>query len=204
MDRRTRGPGAQHELRREQIADAVLTIVAERGLAAVSLSEVAAQAGISPGRVQHYFPAKQQLIEAAFDRGNELSSARIRLRVGGDPGSAAPRTVLTTVLTELIPYDDATRAHMRVRQSFHALAFADEAIAARLRALYADFHRQLAGLLSADQRAGRAVADDPREAVLSLTALAEGLAAYVLIDLTPAATARERLLRAVAALYTDL
>ncbi|MGW0481786.1 TetR/AcrR family transcriptional regulator [Nonomuraea sp. NPDC003214] len=197
-----RGPGAHHEQRRAEIADAVLAIVAERGLAAVSLTEVAAQAGISPGRVQHYFPAKRQLLEAAFERGNDLSSARIHAKAGADLQAAEPRLVLTTVLGELIPYDAATEAHMRVRQSFHAFAFAEEAIAARLRVLYADFHRRLADLITRDQQAGRVPAAlDPHTTALTLVALAEGLAAYVLTGVTPAPTARAQLLTAVADLY---
>ncbi|UBU08642.1 TetR/AcrR family transcriptional regulator [Nonomuraea gerenzanensis] len=201
-ERRTRGPGAHHEERRNQIADAVLAVVADRGLAAVSLTEVAARAGISPGRVQHYFPAKRQLIEAAFERGNALGGARVRERVGRDLDAAEPRLVLTVVLTELIPYDATTRAHMRVRQSFHAFAFADEEIAARLRVLYAQFHRRLSDLVGADQRAGRLPAGlDAHRAAVTLVALAEGLAANVLIDVTPAATARESVLAAIAGLY---
>ncbi|MFI6928630.1 TetR/AcrR family transcriptional regulator [Nonomuraea spiralis] len=197
-----RGPGAHHAQRRAEIADAVLAIVAERGLAAVSLTEVAARAGISPGRVQHYFPAKRQLIEAAFERGNELSSARIRAKAGTDLQAAEPRLVLTTVLGELIPYDAASEAHMRVRQSFHAFAFAEEAIAARLRVLYADFHRQMADLIARDQQSGRIPATlDPHAAALALVALAEGLAAYVLTGVTPATTARRQVLAAIADLY---
>ncbi|PZG56630.1 TetR family transcriptional regulator [Spongiactinospora gelatinilytica] len=197
-----RGPGAQHVRRRGEIADAVLAIVADRGLAAVSLTEVAARAGVSPGRVQHYFPAKRQLIEAAFERGNELSSARIRAKTGADLEAAEPRLVLTTVLGELIPYDAATEAHLRVRQSFQAIAFAEEAIAARLRVLYADFHHQIADLIARDQKAGRIpAAVDPQGTALTLVALAEGLAAYVLTGVTPATTAREQVLAAIAALY---
>ncbi|MEV4177940.1 TetR/AcrR family transcriptional regulator [Nonomuraea sp. NPDC049709] len=200
--RRTRGPGAHHAERRNEVADAVLAIVAERGLAAVSLTTVAARAGISPGRVQHYFPAKRQLIEAAFERGNELSGIRIRQQVGSDLDVADPRLVLTTVLTELIPYDATTEAHMRVRQSFHALGFAEETIAARLRILYAGFHRQMADLLRRDQQAGRVRADvDTPGTALALVALAEGLAAYVLTGVAPAGVARDRLLAEIAALY---
>ncbi|MFD2353839.1 TetR family transcriptional regulator C-terminal domain-containing protein [Nonomuraea ferruginea] len=180
----------------------MLAIVADRGLAAVSLTEVAAHAGISPGRVQHYFPAKRQLAEAAFERGNELSSARIRAKTGADPQAAEPRLVLTTVLGELIPYDAATEAHMRVRQSFHAFAFAEEAIAARLRVLYADFHRQMADFIACDQQAGHIPAAlDPHVTALALVALAEGLAAYVLTGVTSASTARQQVLAAVADLY---
>ncbi|WP_017594135.1 TetR/AcrR family transcriptional regulator [Nocardiopsis potens] len=189
MGHRTRGPGAHHEERRTQIADAVLAVVAERGLAAVSQSEVAARAGVSPGRVQHYFPAKQGLIEAAFDRGNALSSARIADAAGRAGG---PRDVLAAVLTELIPYDEDTRAHMRVRQAFTSLALSDEAIAERMRAEYGRFHRQVADLLHGVGAA------DPAAAAVSLTALAEGLAYYVLIGAHPAASARARVLAAIA------
>ncbi|GAA1071065.1 TetR/AcrR family transcriptional regulator [Nocardiopsis composta] len=187
MGHRTRGPGAHHEERRAQIADAVLAIAAERGLAAVSQSEVAARAGVSPGRVQHYFPAKQGLIEAAFDRGNALSSARI---AAAAERSAAPRDVLTAVLTELIPYDEETRAHMRVRQAFTALALSDEAIAERMRSEYERFHRRVADLLPRNA--------DPAATAVSLTALAEGLAYYVLIGAHPAEAARARVLAAIA------
>ena len=38
MDRRTRGPGAAHEQRRREIADAVLAVVADGGVQAVSLA----------------------------------------------------------------------------------------------------------------------------------------------------------------------
>ncbi|MFG2088945.1 MULTISPECIES: TetR/AcrR family transcriptional regulator [unclassified Spirillospora] len=202
MERRTRGPGALHEVRRREIADAVLAIVAERGLPAVSLTEVAARAGVSAGRVQHYFPTKQKLIEAAFDRGNELSSARIRSLVGSDLDDAEPRSVLSAVLTELIAHDAETRTHMRVRQSFTALALTDEGIAERLRGDYTRFHRQVAGLVRDDQDGGLILASaDPEHLALDLVALAEGLAYYVLIGLTAPETARARVLEAVAALY---
>lgn len=203
MERRARGPGVHHEARRQEIADAVLAIVAERGLPAVSLTEVAAQAGVSAGRVQHYFPTKQKLIEAAFDRGNELSSARIRVLVGDDLDRAEPRAVLTVVLTELIAYDSETRTHMRVRQSFTALALADEGIAERMRAEYTRFHRQVADLVRKDRDAGAIrIAADPEHLAVDLVALAEGLAYYVLIGLTSAETARDRVLAAVAELYS--
>ncbi|MEV6823046.1 TetR/AcrR family transcriptional regulator [Nocardiopsis dassonvillei] len=200
MNAPTRGPGAEHEQRRRQIADAVLAVAAEHGMAAVSQASVAARAGVSPGRVQHYFPAKHRMIEAAFDRGNALSSARVAAKAG--PGDD-PRRLLTTVLTELIPYDDATRAHMRVRQAFTALALSDEAIARRMRREYARFHGQVADLLRRSQDGGampRAL--DPAERAVALVALAEGLAYYVLVDVHPAEAARERVLAEIAALHT--
>ncbi|WP_329249045.1 TetR/AcrR family transcriptional regulator [Actinoallomurus sp. NBC_01490] len=202
MAHRTRGPGAQHEQRRNEIADAVLAIVADRGLAAVSQTAVAAQAGVSPGRVQHYFPAKQKLIEAAFERGNALSSTRIATKTTANGTDAGPRGVLTVVLTELIPYDAVTRAHLRVRQSFTAAALADDAIADRLRDDYARLHTRLAELLRQDQAAGRLRPGvEPDQEAVTLVALAEGLAYYVLIGVYPADAARDRLHTAISGLY---
>ncbi|WP_223838851.1 TetR/AcrR family transcriptional regulator [Nocardiopsis deserti] len=199
MNAPTRGPGTEHEQRRREIADAVLAVAAEHGMAAVSQTSVAARAGVSPGRVQHYFPAKHQMIEAAFDRGNALSSARIAAKAGPD---GSPRRLLTTVLTELIPHDDATRAHMRVRQAFTALALSDGAIARRMREEYARFHGQVADLLRRGQDEGAVPRTlDPAERAVALVALAEGLAYYVLVDVHPAEAARERLLAEIAALH---
>lgn len=202
MSPRTRGLGVNHEQRREEIADAVLAIVADRGLAAVSLAAVAEQAGISPGRVQHYFATKRALTEAAFERGNALSGARIREKAGSELDAAPARTVLTIVLTELIPYDAETWAHMRVRQSFGALALVEEPIAARMRDAYGRFHEQMAELLRREQEDGRIPEDrEPEQDAVALVALAEGLAYYVLIGATPAEDARDRVLAAIEDVY---
>ncbi|MFW6725031.1 TetR/AcrR family transcriptional regulator [Streptomyces sp. MAR4 CNY-716] len=203
MSPRTRGLGVRHDERRREIADAVLAIVADQGLAAVSLNATAARAGVSPGRVQHYFPAKHDLIESAFDRGNALSSQRIRTRAGEDLETAEPRTVLTAVLTELIPYDAATRAHLRVRQSFNALALADAAIAERMRQLYAGLHGDLAAALRRDQATGRVRTGlDPAREAVALTAMTEGLAYYALTGVYDAGRARDLVLTAIDALYS--
>lgn len=202
MSRRTRGPGAHHEERRLEIADAVLAVVAKRGLPAVSLTEVAAEAGISAGRVQHYFPTKKDLVAAAFVRGNSQNAERIRQRVGQDLDTALPRTVVEAVLTELIPVDVTTSAQMRVRQWFNAQALSDEDIADRLRPEYATFHEQLATLISREQRAGRVPEDvDAHTAAVSLVALVEGLAYYVLIGVYGAEDAQRRLAAAMAEIW---
>lgn len=199
MTRRTRGPGAAHEQRRREIADAVLAVVADDGLQGVSQNTVATRAGVSPGRVQHYFPARHGLIEAAFDRANALSSARISEKAGPAP---RPRDAMNAVLTELVPHDAVTRTHLRIRQSFTSLALSDETIAARMRAEYERFHAQVAGLLRQDLEAGLLPAGtDPEAEAVALVALAEGLAYYVLIGVHTAGGARERIQRALAGLY---
>jgi AcrR family transcriptional regulator len=195
-----RGPGAQHEQRRGEIADAVLAVVADGGIAAVSLTEVAARAAVSAGRVQHYFRSRAELIEAAFERGNAASGARIRELVGEqDLTTADPRLVLTTVLTELLPYDDVRRAHLRVRQFFNAQALADPSIAERIQRAYAGFHDELAGLVA---RSAPSCADHAGAIAVKLAALTEGLAYYVLIEAWTAEDARDQVLTELAELLS--
>src|SRR5690606_40101098 len=54
-----------HEERRRLIAAAGRRIAADRGLEGVSLGEVAAEAGISKGLVQHSFPSKDAMLRCA-------------------------------------------------------------------------------------------------------------------------------------------
>ncbi|NDU74131.1 hypothetical protein GWI34_16020 [Actinomadura sp. DSM 109109] len=68
---------------------------------------------------------------------------------------------------------------------------------------YERFHEQIAGLLRRDRDAGLLPARvEPGGAAVDLVALAEGLAYYVLIGLTAPETARDRIVSAVAALYS--
>ncbi|WP_226346735.1 TetR family transcriptional regulator C-terminal domain-containing protein [Agilicoccus flavus] len=66
-----------HAQRRSEISHAVWAVVARNGLDAVSLRTVAAEAGISAGRVQHYFATKDEMVlEAAREmaRAAELAA----------------------------------------------------------------------------------------------------------------------------------
>lgn len=200
---RTRGRGAQHEQRRGEIVRAVLAVVAEQGVSAVSLTSAAGAAAVSPGRVQYYFPTKEALLEAAFDQANAEASARITAQLGDDQASAPPREVLTLVLTGLIPSDTASWNHLRIRQAFAALALHDETIAARLRTEYTRLHhRDLGELLRAEQDAGQLAAElDPVVIAIRLVALAEGLAYYVLIGAHDSEAARADILAAITDLY---
>ncbi|MGL5817052.1 MAG: TetR/AcrR family transcriptional regulator, partial [Phycicoccus sp.] len=51
-----------------RIVDAVIDLVAERGMEGVSVRAVAGRAGVSIGAVQHHFPTKEAMLLAANDR----------------------------------------------------------------------------------------------------------------------------------------
>ena len=55
-------------IRRQQIIDAAVAIITERGIQRLSLSEIEKRAGMSRGQLTYYFPAKEDILLAAFDR----------------------------------------------------------------------------------------------------------------------------------------
>lgn len=127
-----RGLGAAHDERRRAILDAVFAIVDTEGTHQVSIRRVAEQAGVSVGRVQHYFPSKDALLTAAFTAINDLGAARVQARLAD---SSEPAVVL---LTELIPATDEDRRLFRVAQAFETHALTSPELSARLRQDYDD------------------------------------------------------------------
>ena len=75
-----------HGQRRLQIARAVWSVMATRGLDAVSLRSVAAEAGISMGRVQHYFRSKDAMILHACEA---MAQAAHDQALGAQPADGA-------------------------------------------------------------------------------------------------------------------
>ncbi|SHN12751.1 TetR/AcrR family transcriptional regulator [Cryptosporangium aurantiacum] len=97
-----------HDERRRLIAGALWTLARTKGLGRASLRDVAAEAGMSLGQLQHYFPTREALVDYAI----ELVSAQTKSRVqealaalGDDPH---PRDVLRVLLVEMFPVDDVS------------------------------------------------------------------------------------------------
>src|SRR5438067_1791718 len=55
-------------IRREQIVEAAVEVITEQGLQNLSLSEIEKKAGMSRGQLTYYFPAKEDILLAVFDR----------------------------------------------------------------------------------------------------------------------------------------
>lgn len=63
---------------RDAILDAVVSVLSTRGSDAVTIRNVAAEAGVSVGAVQHNFPTKDALIVGAMTAVNERFRERLR------------------------------------------------------------------------------------------------------------------------------
>lgn len=125
--------------REAEITEALLHIVAERGLEQVSVREVAAGAKVSIGTVQHYYPTKEKMLAAAY--GEVVARIRSRLR-GVDFGTNVRRN-LTAVLTELLPLDHRRAVETRIHLAFATRAATTPALADIQRGALDEIHRAL-------------------------------------------------------------
>ncbi len=122
-----------HRERREEIARALWRVVDASGVLRLSLREVAKEAGMSHGQVQHYFTSRQELLGFAMDFAAEQSAARVAQgleELGAEPH---PRDVLRLVLTEMLPLHPDSRATSRMNAAYVLEALHDDAIRSRTR-----------------------------------------------------------------------
>lgn len=173
------------------IARAVWRLAARSGLETVSLREVAAEAGISMGRVQHYFRTKDDMLLYGLRLAQQRMETRIEQRLARLPERAADEDVLRAALDEMLSDDPDTQQAIRVSVAYLPRALDDPQVAEvlfgddpGLRALAAD----VVLVAQAEHRASGDL-DPEREARLIWT-LTNGLATEIACGQTDAATAR--------------
>jgi AcrR family transcriptional regulator len=65
---RSAGDSEVARARREQIIDAAVEIITSQGLHNLSLSKIESRAGVARGQLTYYFPTKEDILLAVFDR----------------------------------------------------------------------------------------------------------------------------------------
>jgi AcrR family transcriptional regulator len=75
-------------IRREEIVEAAVAVIAEQGLQNLSLSEIEKKAGMSRGQLTYYFPAKENILLAVFDRLLQMMYTRMGNPRGTTTGEA--------------------------------------------------------------------------------------------------------------------
>lgn len=137
-----RGLGAAHDERRRSIVAAVLDLIDTAGIDQVSIRNVAHRAGVSPGRVQHYFPTKDALLSEAFNAISDRGAARVRAR-----HADGPAVVLRELLGGLIPHNEEEVRLFRIARAFEAYAIPRPHLREQLTRGYEDLADLIALLL---------------------------------------------------------
>lgn len=163
--------------RRAALVRALVEIVAERGLDAVSVREVATHADVSIGAVQYHFRTKSAMLQAAMEDVVTRWVADLDRNIPDDP-----RKALRHIAHRLVP-DRSDDADSRVWLAFVARAVVDEELAA----VHADSMRKLEDSLAAGAAVGRGAASARQRRLIAdemaaLMALVDGLTVAVLAE----------------------
>jgi TetR/AcrR family transcriptional regulator, transcriptional repressor of bet genes len=120
------------ERQRRHIAEAVWRLAGRAGLEAVSLREVAAEAGVSMGRVQHYFATKDDMLLFGLQLAQRRLEERVERRLRRLPAQTTPEGVLRELLDELLGEHPDTRQMLLVGAAFSLRTRVDPIVAAVL------------------------------------------------------------------------
>jgi TetR/AcrR family transcriptional regulator, transcriptional repressor for nem operon len=124
------------DVRREQILDAAVEVLLERGLAAATMADVAEAAGVAKGTIYLYFESRTELLAALRSRHVDRFCDALGIALSG-PGRARPATRLDRFIQEFFGY---SLAHRRIhRLLFHEAGFSEDDAFAGVRTQLAEF-----------------------------------------------------------------
>jgi TetR/AcrR family transcriptional repressor of bet genes len=82
---RVRKKRSVKDMRRDELMEAAILVIAKEGLHGATLSQIAVEAGMSTALVNHYFDSKEDLLEATMRRLSNLYRSEIMALAPPDP-----------------------------------------------------------------------------------------------------------------------
>jgi AcrR family transcriptional regulator len=170
-------------IRREQIVEAAVAVIAEQGLQNLSLSEIEKKADMSRGQLTYYFPAKEDILLAVFDRLLQLSYQRIGTPAGAACGEASGWDWVRHLMEKLVGEPSPNPQFGILQYAFLSQIGHREDFRRRLATLYEEWRSQMAEGLKADlagSNGSRRVS--PRALATVVQALLHGLGMQAAAD----------------------
>lgn len=166
--------------RRDQILTAACEVIADRGLAALRLADVAACAGVSSGTIHYYFETKRDVVTAAFALNFEQSLQQRQdvLDTAGDD----PVTALRTLAAGYLPAGGASTRAWRVWAELWSEGMRDEELQEINERLYGRWRSLVHGLVVAGQRRGALIDGDADAFADTIVALVDGISIQHLMN----------------------
>lgn len=167
------------EVRRRALIEATLDSLAAGGLAAVSVRDVAARAGVSIGLVRHHFGSFGALLVEAYRHTTRQIDERLAAAV--EAAGPDPRQRMTAFLQASFAPDIVDRDLLSAWLGFWGLVRIDPNAAAVHAETYGAYRARIQALLAdlAD-KAGRKA--DPVQGAIALAAMLDGLWLELCLD----------------------
>ena len=160
--------------RREAIVAATLVVMERRGIAAVTVRDVAAELGVSSGLIHHYYASMDELVAVAFERVARADLAQTEAAVAaGDSPLERLRLFFDTYARS-----DGDEG-MQVWLDAWAEAARRPALQRTSRRLNEEWQALLATVIAAGVSGGEMRCDDPGAAAWRVLSLLDGLSLQV-------------------------
>lgn len=126
-----------HEKQRLIVAEAALRIIRRSGLEEATVRNIAAEAGLSPGSMRHYFSTQAELFIFCMHLFLQKIQERIELFDFNNPDLVN----LKHLLLEFLPLDEERKMEMEVWFSFNAKTLTMPELKELSNAMYEGLHR---------------------------------------------------------------
>ena len=164
-----------HNARRQWVTQVAAEIVAARGVEALTVRSVAAEAGYSTALVSHYFSDKRDLLRSTFRAAANRSTFRLH-----EATQAAGRSV-AGCLEALLPLEDESQRDWRVFIAFWGVAAADAELRVEQAERVRSARERIAALL-ADRGHDGGTRAELRVRARGLLTVVQGIAVQALFD----------------------
>lgn len=179
--------------RRAQLVEAAAQAVLQRGATNARLTDVAAQAGLTPASVLYYYPDLGELLAAVFERGIATYIVHRRESLEAAQG-AWPR--LMACIHSGVPFPGEAELTSRLLYELLPVTFRNENANVQQRQFVADQAALYQQVLEEGQASGEFdLADDPAVLARTFVALEDGYAIEVLSEAAPAEHVVDALVR---------
>jgi AcrR family transcriptional regulator len=177
------GSVKQGKDRHQEILDAAARVITDRGLAETRISDIADQAGVSPGLILYYFESKDRLLAETLTFANDQFYLRTSREIRRIPSAKDQlrRLIDLSVPGYLPEYSRLDEWALWIEVWVRALR--DPDMAKDREALDQRWRSQLAEIIRGGQSTGEfSSSEDADELALRIAALIDGLAIQVIMD----------------------
>jgi AcrR family transcriptional regulator len=166
-----------HDERRAQVVAVASRLIAEAGLDAVTVRDVANAADCSTAIVSHYFHNKKELLFLTYRASIDRATDRCDAALGPDGRD------VRAYLAEIMPLDEERLIEWKIWIAFWAKAVSDPDIAAAQRDCVRRTRVNIAAVLRELQSRGALAPDlDPDDVARRLLVMIMGMAVQVIFD----------------------
>ena len=168
--------------RHQEILDAAARVITGRGLAETRISDIAEQAGVSPGLILYYFESKDRLLSEALTYANDQFYLRMSREIRRIPSAKEQlqRLVDLSVPGYLPEYGRLDEWALWIEVWVRALR--DPEMAKDREALDQRWRQSIADIVRAGQASGEFLPGDADEFAMRLGSLIDGLAIQVVMN----------------------